>query len=146
MTGRSVGLHSHCVRPAPGRNELTAQGSPRAIFERAIERGNVALAETTLRAEIPRPTLADLLELTALIALKEPHRHARVSARWLQRWLEAHQFATIYDVAFATSSLQSLGGRHHQHALSALRALADEVSGSGRLPSAGQRSPGRSRA
>ena len=146
MTERSVGLHSHCARPAPGKDQLTAQGSPRAIFERAIERGNVALAETTLRAEIPRPSLGDLLELTALIALKEPHRHARVSARWLQRWLEAHPFATIYDAAFAASSLQALGGRHHQHALSALRALADEVSGSGRIPSAARRSPGRSRA
>ena len=87
-------------RPAPnGRNErgtlLTAQGSSRAIFHRAIERGNLAVAETTLRAEIPRPTLVDLLELTALIALKEPQRHPRVSARWLQRWLEAHQFPTI---------------------------------------------------
>src|SRR2546421_4352850 len=113
LTERSVGLHSHCARPAPGKDQLTAQGSPRAIFERAIERGNVALAETTLRAEIPRPTLVDLLELTALIALKEPQRHARVSARWLQRWLEVHPFATIYDAALAASSLQALGGRHH---------------------------------
>jgi hypothetical protein len=125
---------------------LTAQGSPRAIFERAIERGNVVLAETTLRAEIPRPTLVDLLELTALIALKEPHRHARVSARWLQRWLEAHSFATIYDVAYAASLLQALGGRHHEHALAALRALTEEISDSGRLPSGVRRSPGRSRA
>jgi hypothetical protein len=111
----------------PGKGQLTAQGSPRAIFERAIERGNVALAETTLRAEIPRPTLVDLLELTALIALKEPHRHARVSARWLWRWLDAHRFATIYDAALAVSALQALGGRHHHHALSTLRALAEEV-------------------
>jgi hypothetical protein len=134
------------VRPSgPGKGQLTAQGSPRAIFERAIERGNVALAETTLRAEIPRPTLVDLLELTALIALKEPQRHARVSARWLQRWLEAHAFATIYDAAFAVAALQALGGRHHQHALTALRALAEEVSGSGRSLAAARRSPGRSR-
>src|SRR5207237_7269757 len=106
---------------------VTAQGSPRAIFDRAIERGNLAVAETTLRAEIPRPTLIDLLELTALIALKEPQRHPRVSARWLQRWLEAHQFATIYDVTFAATALQALGGRHHSHALSALRVMAEEA-------------------
>jgi hypothetical protein len=69
-----------------------------------------------------------------------------VTARWLQRWLEAHPFATIYDAALAVSSLQALGGRHHQHALSTLRALAEEVSDSGRSPSAAQRSRGRSRA
>jgi hypothetical protein len=84
--------------------------------------------------------------LTALIALEEPHRHARVSARWLQRWLEAHPFATIYDAAFAASSLQALGSRHHQHALATLRALAGEVSDSGRIPSAARHSQGRSRA
>ena len=47
---------------------MTAQGHPRVIFQRAIERGNLTVAEATLRAEIPRPTLVDLLELTALIA------------------------------------------------------------------------------
>jgi hypothetical protein len=137
LTARSVELHSACARPAPERDKLTAQGSPRAIFERAIERGNVALAETTLRAEIPRPTLVDLLELTALIAVEEPQRHARVSARWLQRWLEAHPFATIYDAAFAVASLQALGGRHHASALSALRQLAEEAT-NGRRHRAGR--------
>lgn len=106
---------------------MTAQGHPRAIFERAIERGNLAVAETTLRVEIAKPTLKDLLELTALIALKEPQRLPRVSARWLQRWLEAHDFATIYDVALAVSLLQALGGRHHTKALSALRDMAAEA-------------------
>lgn len=106
---------------------MTAEGHPRAIFHRAIERGNLGVAETTLRSEIPRPTLVDLLELTALIALKEPQRHPRVSVRWLQRWLEAHQFVTIYDAALAVSLLQALGGRHHAQALAALRGMAEEA-------------------
>jgi hypothetical protein len=112
--------------PANG-GAITAQGNPRAIFQRAIERGNLPVAEMTLRVEISRPTLVDLLELTALIALKEPQRHPRVSARWLQRWLEAHPFATLYDAAFAVASLQALGSRHHQQALSALRVMAEEA-------------------
>ena len=58
----------------------------------------------TLRAEIPRPTLVDLLELTALIALKQPQRPARVSARWLQRWLEASDDATIYDISYTAAA------------------------------------------
>jgi NAD(P)H-dependent FMN reductase len=92
----------------------------------------LVLAEVTLRTEIPRPTLTDLLELTALIALKAPHRHARVAARWLQRWLEAFGDATIDDVVLAASALQALGGRHHSPALSALRALAEEATSRGR--------------
>lgn len=108
---------------------MTAQGSPRAIFRRAIEHGNLSVAEATLRAEIPRPSLVDLLELTALIAMKDPHRHSRVSARWLQRWLEASDDATIHDVAFAASALQALGSRHHEKALASLKDMAEEATG-----------------
>ena len=107
---------------------MTPQGSPYSIFKRAIERGNLMVAEVTLRTEIPRPSLVDLLGLTALIALKDPKRHARVSARWLQRWLEADHDATICDVTFAAAALQELGGRHHDRALAALRDMAEEAS------------------
>jgi hypothetical protein len=42
-------------------------------------RGNLLVAEATLRAEIPRPTLVDLRELTALIATEgdAPSRRSR---------------------------------------------------------------------
>jgi hypothetical protein len=73
---------------------VTAQGHPRATFYRAIERGQLAVAETTLR-EMGRITLIEALQLTALIAVKDPRRHARVSARWLARYLAANQGATI---------------------------------------------------
>ena len=43
---------------------MTAQGHPRAIFKRAIERGNVALAEATAR-ELGRLSLDEALALTA---------------------------------------------------------------------------------
>src|SRR5438105_5367003 len=104
---------------------MTAQGHPRAIFQRAIERGNLTVAEATLRTEIPRPTLVDLLDLTALIAFKQPERHSRVAARWLLRYLQAVDDATIYDVAFITACLQALGGGRHEHALAALRDMAE---------------------
>jgi hypothetical protein len=104
---------------------VTAQGHPRVIFQRAIEHGNLAVAEATLRSEIPRPTLADLLDLTALIAFKQPERHTRVAARWLLRYLQAVEDATIYDATYAAACLQALGGRHHEHALAALRDMAD---------------------
>lgn len=106
---------------------MTAQGNSRTVFERAIERGNLVVAEATLRAEIAQPTLADLLELTALIAVKQPERFSRVAARWLLRYLQAVDDATIDQALFVASSLQELGGRHHGHALSALRGVAEEL-------------------
>jgi hypothetical protein len=44
-------------------------------------------AEATAK-ELPRLGLADALELTLLIARKDPRRHPRVAARWLLRYLE----------------------------------------------------------
>jgi hypothetical protein len=104
---------------------LTAHDHPRAIFERAIQRGNLAVAETVLRAEIPRPTLTDLLELTALIAQKDAGRRGRVTARWLQRWLEAAPEAKIDEIAFVVAALQALGTWNHARALDALRDVAE---------------------
>jgi len=115
-------------RSGPGtESRITAQGHPRAIFTRAIERGNLLVAETVLR-EVGEPTLIELLELTALIALKAPERHSRVAARWLRRWLERHDEATIDNVALA-AACAVLGGRHHQSALATLRAMAEEATG-----------------
>jgi uncharacterized Zn finger protein len=106
---------------------VTAQAQPRAIFQRAIERGNLVVAEATLRTEISRPTLVDLLDLTALIAFKQPDRYTRVAARWLQRYLEGVEDATIYDAVFVAACLESLGGRYHERALAALRHVAEEA-------------------
>jgi hypothetical protein len=102
---------------------LTAQGHPRAIFNRAIERGNLLVAETTLR-ELGRPSLCELLELTILIAERDPRRHPRVAARWLLRYLEARDDATIDDAAMVTSCLAALGGDRHAEAATALRAVS----------------------
>jgi hypothetical protein len=64
---------------------LTAQGHSRVVFNRAIERGSLAIAETTLR-ELGRPTLSELLELTIPTPVNDPRRHAKVSTRWLLRY------------------------------------------------------------
>jgi len=42
------------------------------------------------RRELGRISLAEALELTILIARKDPPRYPRVAARWLQRLLEEH--------------------------------------------------------
>jgi hypothetical protein len=104
---------------------MTASGHPRTIFQRAIERQNLMVAETVLRTEIPKPTLLDLLELTALIALKDPGRYSRVAARWLAKYLEGVEGATIDEAACVAANLQALGGRHHVTALTALRDMSE---------------------
>lgn len=106
---------------------MTVQGHPRTIFQRAIEHGNLTVAEATLRTEIPKPTLVDLLDLTALIAFKQPERYSRVAGRWLLRYLQAVEDATIDDAAYVTGCLQALGGHRHEHALAALRDMAEEA-------------------
>ena len=48
------------------------------------------LAEVTAR-EVGRVTMAEALELTALVARKQPHRYDRFAGRWLCLWLEEHE-------------------------------------------------------
>jgi hypothetical protein len=38
--------------------------------------------------ELPQLSLLDALKLTLLVARKDPRRHPRVAARWLQRYPE----------------------------------------------------------
>lgn len=106
---------------------MTAQGHPRSTFQRAIERGNLLVAETILRSEIPRPSISDLLELTALIALKDARRRQRVTVRWLVRYLEVLDQPTIEDAAVAVAALNALGGRYHDPALMTLRAIVERA-------------------
>jgi hypothetical protein len=48
------------------------------------------LAEMTAR-EIGRVTITEALELTALVARKQPEGHGRFAARWVYLWLEEHE-------------------------------------------------------
>ena len=103
---------------------MTAQGHPRATFHRAIERGNLMVAETVLR-ELGRPTLVELLDLTALIALKDERRFDRVAARWVFRYLQEDAGVRLADVQAVVGCLTALGGPRHDEALLALRGLAE---------------------
>jgi hypothetical protein len=72
-------------------------------------------------------TLAEALELVALIAFKDPRRHGRAGARWIRRYLEVHSDAGLDDVAFINGCLSALGGRDHATAVAALRSIAERV-------------------
>ena len=58
--------------------------------------------------EIGRVTIAEALELTALVARKQPHRYGRFAAPGSAFYLEEHEKATLDDVALLVSNLQSL--------------------------------------
>jgi hypothetical protein len=75
--------------------------------------------------EIGRVTIAEALELTALVAGKQPHRYGRFAARWLCLYLEEHEKATLEDVARLVSNLRSLATqKDHARALAILRTAA----------------------
>ena len=79
------------------------------------------LAEVTAR-EIGRVTIGEALELTALVARKQPQRYGRFAARWLCVYLEEHEKATLEDVELLVSNLRSLASSNdHVTALAVLR-------------------------
>ena len=77
--------------------------------------------------DLPQLSLVDALELTVLVARKDPRRHQRVASRWLLRLLEEDPHATIEDTVLAASSLIALTGVAHQEAAQTLRAMAERA-------------------
>ena len=104
-----------------GGGASTSQGRPLTVFARALQHGNLVVAEATAR-ELGRISLAEALEPLTLIAKKEPARLSKVGVRWLQRYLEEEQ-AGLEDVALAVSALSATSARR--------------TSGRGRAPAAG---------
>jgi hypothetical protein len=82
------------------------------------------LAEVTAR-EIGRVTIAEALELTALVARRQPDRYGRFAARWLCLYLEEHERTTLEDVELLVSNLRALASPNdHASARSILRKAA----------------------
>jgi hypothetical protein len=80
-----IGHYLSAVRPRKGT--LTAEGHPRSVFYRAIERGNLLAAEDAIR-NMGVVTLYEALQMTALVALRERDRVDPWARRWLIRFLE----------------------------------------------------------
>jgi hypothetical protein len=78
--------------------------------------------------DLPQLSVVDALELTILVARKDPPRHPRVAARWLLRFLEEHPTATIDEAALTASSLIALTGASYEEAAQTLRAMAEGAS------------------
>ena len=84
--------------------------------------------------DLPQLSLVDALELTVLVARKDPARHPRVAARWLLRFLEEHPSATIEDASLAAASLIAPAGASHEEAAQTLRAMAERATRRRREP------------
>jgi hypothetical protein len=94
------------------------------VFRRALERGNLLVAEATAR-EVGHVHLSEALELTALTALHDRARGGRLAIRWLQRWLDESRPRTVDEAALVATLLAALGGDGHHAALLALRAVVE---------------------
>jgi hypothetical protein len=68
-------------------------------------------------------SLADVLDFTAPVALRNRERSRRMAARW-QRWLGETGGVTIDDAVMVAGCLAAFGGPRHEDALMTLRAVA----------------------
>ena len=94
---------------------MTAQGHPRAIFSRAIENGNLVVAEQVAR-EVPNLTLEEALRLLFLYAEKDPARYEKAALRWLARYLRDGKDVTLLKVQLASSAVAELRAGERAHA------------------------------
>jgi hypothetical protein len=85
---------------------LTAQGHPRAIFRRAIERKNLLVAQMTAR-EMGVVELPEALELVVLTAELEPQRLDGYARRFVAR-LADERTLTLAELDLAITALRAL--------------------------------------
>lgn len=89
---------------------MTAVGHPRSIFKRAIERGNLVVAEAIAR-EVGQLTLNEALLLVFLYAEKEPMKFERAALRWLARYATEGKALSLLKAQLALAALPELRAR-----------------------------------
>jgi hypothetical protein len=105
---------------------MISSGHPYAVFRRAIDGGNLLVAEATVR-ELRTLSLGDALELTILIGRKDPRRYTRAAARWLSLYLQQADGPTLEDATLIAGCLTALNGRQHEGAAATLRTMAGSL-------------------
>lgn len=100
---------------------MTAQGHPRVIFKRAIECGNVLIAEATAR-EIGL-SLEEALQLVLLYAAYEPGKLERAALRWLGRYLDEGKAVSLLNAQLALLALAELRAGEREQAAKLLTEL-----------------------
>src|SRR5690349_1537186 len=107
----------------PTGRAVTAQGHPRTIFKRAVERGNHVIAEATAR-EMGNVTLDEALLLVFLYAEKEPIKFERAALRWHTRYVIEGKAVSLLKAQLALSALAELRGGEREAAGKLLTELA----------------------
>jgi len=101
---------------------VTAQGSPRERFRRAIERRSLLNAELAAR-EVGVVTLEEALQLVVLYAERADPRAERAMVRWLGRLFTEKQLGFAL-AAQCVELVAALRGPEAERAARALDALA----------------------
>jgi hypothetical protein len=103
---------------------VTSQGSPYALFRRALDGGNATIA-LAAAADLPHVGLADALELLLLLLESEPSRFERAALRWHGRYY-CREVSDV-DLTEAQAVLACLAGFRGRRPEPAGHALADLV-------------------
>lgn len=96
---------------------MTATGHPRAIYRRAIERGNLVVAEAMAR-ELGSVDLAEALDLVCLVAARSPDRLDAFARRWLLRAAEERRLS-LAELDTVVAALRALPSQRAERALRA---------------------------
>jgi hypothetical protein len=83
---------------------VTSQASLHAQFVRAVERGNVLVAEACAR-DLPNLALDDALRLVFLYADRAPQKFERAAVRWLGRYVAEGRGVTLLKAHVAVAAL-----------------------------------------
>jgi hypothetical protein len=94
-------------------------------FRRAIERGNVVIAEATAH-EIAL-SLEEALQLVLLYAAHEPAKLERAALRWFRRYLDESRDVSLLQTQIALAALGRIGRSDHDQAAATLAAMAREA-------------------
>lgn len=108
---------------------VTSQGHPHAIFRRALERGNLAVAWAAA-AELQVVSLADALALCLLVREREPAKFPRLALRWHARFCTEVKDVGLDEARLVLELLAALAGptpRPPGHALREILASYDEA-------------------
>jgi hypothetical protein len=85
---------------------MTSRGHPHAEFKRALERGNLWVAEAAAQ-DLPQVSLEDALKLVHLYAERESPKFEAAAMKWLRRYLNESS-PTLANFAKVTGNLATM--------------------------------------
>jgi hypothetical protein len=101
---------------------MTSEGYPYAVFRRAVDNRNAAVA-WSVAAELEYIGLEDALALCVLTAKRAPARFERAAARWIARYLDQEPRVELTELRLMADLLTALSEPQARPAARALREL-----------------------